>query len=129
LTESPKLKLNVVRHRFVEDRSERASGQLHLARFCPVVAHVDAADHVSACVDEEHVAHACVRGADLRHNAHSLGNIDSGSPDVDRAAAGSDVLRVLNDCYLKPGLGQPICSCGAGNARARDQRLTHENQD
>ena len=99
------LKLHVVRHRVAQDRRELAAGQLDVAGFGPGVAHVDAADHVSARVDEDHVAHACVGGADLRHNAHPLGDLDGRSADVDRAAAGSHVCGLLHDRHVETGLG------------------------
>jgi hypothetical protein len=122
------LKLRIVRHRFAQDCRELAPRQLNVAGVGPSGPHVDPTHHLSACVDEDHVAHACVGGADPRHQTHPLGDLDGGSPDVDRAATGSHLQRLFNDRHLETSLGKPICGRRAGNARARDQRLAHETE-
>ena len=68
------LEFHLVGDRRAQNRCEIAAWQLDIARLGPCV-HGGAAHDAAAGVDEHHVAHLRARVADLRHDAHPLGDV------------------------------------------------------
>jgi hypothetical protein len=112
-----------------DNRRELAARDAHVPPVGP--AHeqlrIERRDALSVGVDLPDLAQVISAAQYLGHDAHAVGHIEAGTPEVDEIAALAKCRSVLDERRLVAGVLQPVSERRTGDARADDEGFQHRN--